>query len=129
MLAVCVGIRAKVSVHGARVGRRLIDSHERNVGGVGALDVLEDSLIIPRNSDDTGDLLGNARVDLRRLPLGVLAGHLLDQLHAEFCRRLAPKFLLPLAEGVNFVQRQTDFDAIAGRVCSMSRSRRHHWEA
>ena len=67
-----------------------------------ALDVLEDSLIIPRNSDDTGDLLGNARVDLRRLPLGVLAGHLLDQLHAEFCRRYledlgcrTPVFVVP----------------------------------
>src|SRR5258707_980831 len=84
-------------------GRPLIDGDERNAGCVGALDVLEDGLIIPRNSDDAGDLLGNAGVDLRRLPLGVLAGHLLDELHAELCRRLAPKFLLPLAEGVNFV--------------------------
>ena len=80
VLAVREGVGAEVSVHRARVGWRLVNGHERNIGGVGALDVLENGLIIPRYGNDAGDFLSNARVDLGGLPLGVLSGRLLDQI-------------------------------------------------
>src|ERR1700722_15652262 len=64
MQTVGSGISADMGVDGARIRWRLVDCDERNAGRMGALDVLQNSLVVPRDRDDAVHLLGDAGVDL-----------------------------------------------------------------
>ena len=64
MQAVGVRIGAEVRVHRSGVGRRLVDSDERDAGGMRALDILQHRLVIPGYGDDARYFLGDAGVDL-----------------------------------------------------------------
>ena len=84
-------ISANMRVYGARISRRLVDSDKRNARRVGALDVLQNGLIVPRNRDNAVNFLGDAGVDLGRLALSVLARDLFDQLDPKIRSGLSPE--------------------------------------
>ena len=115
-----------MGVDGARIGRRLVDGDERNAGRVGALDVLQNGLVVPRNRDDAVDLLGDAGVDLRGLALSVFARDLLDQLDAEIRGRLSPELQFAFAKGLHFVERETNAQAGSGQVVGAGRHGGRH---